>query len=124
MGTEIKSVRIESRRGGKRPGAGRPKGAITRRNEAMNIAIAKRIEGDGLDPVEAIMEIAEWALQRWREARDSGDAALLAEQAVDWLARAAPYIRPRLQAVEAKVNVNLSIFDRIERGRQRLAIAA
>lgn len=95
----------------------------------MNAAIVARIEGsDGkLDPVEAMMDIAEWAVRQWRAASQSGEAASalhFGEQAMDWLAKAAPYIRPRLSAVEAKVNVSISVYERIERGRQRLSLAA
>lgn len=64
----------------------------------MNQAIAERIEqaGGKMDPVEAIMEIAEWAVKKWRASKDIETA----NSAVEWLARAAPYVRPRLAAVE------------------------
>lgn len=121
--------------GGKRPGAGRKAGSASKRTEAMNAAIVARIEQkDGkLDPVEAIMEMTEWAVAQWRalgnviteDGAPDPETALaraeLGKLAVDWASKAAPYIRPRLNAVEAKINVNMTIVERIERGRQRIA---
>ena len=128
MGNQAQTKK-PSGHGGYRPGSGRKPGAKSKRTEVMEQAIVARIEGVGgkLDPVEAMMDIAEWAYGRWQQARNTEDmerAALLGEQAVEWFAKAAPYIRPRLNAVEASVNVNVSIFDRIERGRQRLLAIA
>lgn len=136
----------QSKRGGARPGAGRKKGAkdtIKRdvhkeRAVAVHQAILARIEErDGkADPVEAIMEMAEWAKSEWARlgktidetGQPDPETVKLRLQcgviAVDWLSRAAPYIRPRLSAVEAKVNVNVTIFERIERSRQRAIASA
>lgn len=125
-------------RGGKRAGAGRKPGAKSKRTELMERAIEARIEQrDGkCDPVEAMMEIAEWARDEWKRlgnvisqtGEPDNETIKLRLQcamaAVDWMSKAAPYIRPRLNAVEAKINVNVTIFERIERSRQRLAIAA
>lgn len=138
-------IKQQSKRGGARPGAGRKKGAkdaikrdVTKeRAVAVHQAVLARIEQqDGkADPVEAIMEIAEWAKAEWarlgKTISETGEVdpetVKLRLQcgvlAVDWLSKAAPYIRPRLSAVEAKVNVNISIFERIERGRQRVIAA-
>lgn len=120
------------RRGGARAGAGRKPGSKSRttptkeRVTAVNDAIVARVSGEKLDPVEAIMETVEWAVRQWRacaDACDSETAALWAERVSEWGGKAAPYIRPRLAAVEARVNVNVTIFERIERGRQRLVAA-
>lgn len=122
-------------RGGKRPGAGRKPGAKSKRTELMERAIEARIEQrDGkIDPVEAMMEIVEWGVAQWRAMGEvvteegKPDPAYIAARAeiadiiVDWAAKAAPYIRPRLNAVEARVNVNVTIYERIERGRARIA---
>ena len=140
------AIKPKSKRGGARPGAGRKKGAkdsIARdvakeRAVAVHQAVLARMEQrDGkVDPVEAIMEMAEWAKDEWARLGNTisetgepdPETIKLRLQcgviAVDWLTKAAPYIRPRLSSVEAKVNVNVTIFERIERGRQRLAIAA
>lgn len=109
--TAMSEIKEQSKRGGKRPGAGRKPGAkdrITRtgaqeRALAVHQAVVARVQPSGalLDPVEGIMEVAEWALNQWRVlsmAQDQG-AAEMAECAVEWCAKAAPYIRPRLAAV-------------------------
>lgn len=141
MSGEIKLIKTDGR-GGARKGAGRKPGSKPRstptkaRINAINDAIVARIGGEKLDPVEALMEMAEAALKDWRGlagiVREDGapdpEAVKVRLQcgviAADWFAKAAPYIRPRLAAVEAKVNVHVTVYERIERGRQRLAIAA
>lgn len=131
MASEIKL--IKDGRGGKRPGAGRKPGSKPRttstkvRKNALNDAIVARVVGEKLDPVEAIMETVEWAVRQWRasvEANNVDQAKEWAALVSEWGKQAAPYIRPRLAAVEARVNVNVTIFERIERANQRLAIAA
>jgi len=112
----------QSKRGGPRKGAGRPKGAPCKRDVVLQTAANAVIErcGETLDPVEAMREVADWAVRMWREHR----TAEWAELAVEWQGKVAPYIRPRLAAIEANINVNVSIFERIERARGRIAIAA
>lgn len=138
-------IKAKSKRGGKREGAGRKPASRDRiardvtkeRAAAVQQAVIARLEQkDGkADPVEAIMEIAEWAKDEWarlgRVISESGEpdqeTIKLRLQcgvlAVDWLAKAAPYIRPRLNAVEANVNVNITVYERIERANQRLIAA-
>lgn len=134
---QIKKIKTDAR-GGKREGAGRKPGSKSRatatkaRINAVNNAIVSRVSGEKLDPVEALMEMAEAALKDWRALGDvvaqSGapDPEIVKARlqcgmiAADWFAKAAPYIRPRLAAVEAKVNVNVTIFERIERSRARV----
>lgn len=103
----------------------------------MERAIEARIEQrDGkCDPVEAIMEIAEWARDEWKRlgnvVSESGAPdpetirvrLQVAMAAVDWMSKAAPYIRPRLNAVEARVNVNVTVIERIQRAERRLVAA-
>lgn len=137
MGNQTQ-IKQSSGRGGKRPGAGRKPGAKSKRTVLMEAAIDARIgQRDGaIDPVEAMMEIVEWGVSQWRALGEvvtedgKPDPAYIQARAeiagvvVDWAAKAAPYIRPRLNAVEAKINVNVSVFERIDRSRGRLAIAA
>lgn len=70
-------------RGGKRPGAGRPKGAASKRTRDVADAAAS----EGLTPLEYMLEVL----------RDEG-----AERAdrMDAAKAAAPYIHPRLSSVE------------------------
>lgn len=88
--------------------------------------IVARVAGEKLDPVEAIMETVEWATKQFRAClavEDWSGAEEWAEHISEWGAKAAPYIRPRLAAVEARVNVNVTIYERIERANQRLIAA-
>ncbi len=133
----MSEIKPQSKRGGARPGAGRKPGAKDKiakvgaktRAVAVHEAVLARIEPNSpkLDPVEAIMETVEWAADRFRASvliEDWKGAQEWAECLTEWGAKAAPYIRPRLSAVEAKINVNVTIYERIERANQRLAIAA
>lgn len=83
-------------RGGKRPGAGRPAGsqsAGTRLNREFS---AKALEA-GISPLEVM-------LQTMREAWDKGDKPAACAIAKD----AAPYTHPRLTAVDADINANVT----------------
>ena|ERR1700730_14766966 len=71
--------------GGVRPGAGRPKGALTKRTRD----IAAQAALTGTTPLEVILE----AMRHYQELGDYDKAALFAKDA-------APYIHPRLAAVE------------------------
>lgn len=142
----MSEIKPKSKRGGKREGAGRKRSSKDRiardvtkqRAAAVQEAVVARLEQrDGkADPVEVIMEIAQWAREEWARlgnvisetGQPDQETMKLRLQcgalAVDWASKAAPYIRPRLNAVEAKVNVNVTIYERIERSRRRVAIAA
>lgn len=131
---------------GSKPGerrGGRKKGTPNRRTAEQRQAVAEYIEhhveardAKLVDPVDALCELTQWAMAEFRALSqvldEEGRAipellvakAKLGMVAADWAAKAAPYIRPRLNAVEANVNVNVSVFDRIARGRQRLLAAA
>lgn len=80
----------KSRRGGARPGSGRPKGSAT----AKTRAIADKAAAEGLTPLEYLLKVL----------RDESQ-----EQAVrmDAAKSAAPYIHPRLSSVEAKVETEV-----------------
>lgn len=71
--------------GGKRSGAGRPKAATSRKTRE----IAEKVAEEGITPLEIILDIM-------RKAHERSDE----EVALDAATRAAPYIHPRLAAVE------------------------
>lgn len=82
-------------RGGARPGAGRPKGAATRKTAE----IANQAAEQGITPLE-VMLASMRAL--WDEATDDAGAVIdpaKAKEATAVAKDAAPYIHPRLQAV-------------------------
>lgn len=80
-----------NQRGGKRVGAGRPKGAATKKTRE----IADRAASDGLTPLEYMLDIL----------RDvSADPAQRFEAAK----HAAPYVHPKLSSVEAKVEADIT----------------
>lgn len=72
-------------RGGNRPGAGRKKGAASAKTREIADAAAEA----GITPLEVILEIMSKAHERGDE-----------EVALDAATRAAPYVHPRLAAVE------------------------
>lgn len=72
-------------RGGKRPGAGRPKGA----RQKVSRAAREKAAASGVMPLEVILE----AMRADYEAGKLDEAAAHAE-------KAAPYLHPRLTAVE------------------------
>lgn len=80
-------------RGGKRQGAGRPAGAANKKTRE----IADKAALEGITPLEVL-------LQTMREAWDGGSKELACQIAKD----AAPYMHPRLTAVDAEVNANIS----------------
>jgi hypothetical protein len=86
-------------RGGSRPGAGRKVGAVT----AKTREVANRIAESGDTPLEALSELRRWAMEMFRKANIEEDwmkAAKAAEVAADWAAKEAPYVHPKLAAIE------------------------
>jgi flagellar motor protein MotB len=75
--------------GGKRPGAGRPKGVPNKRGREA-LARGQALLETGADPVEVM-------LQRMRDPDSVSYAQFEAAQAV------APYVHPRLSAIAAKI---------------------
>lgn len=72
-------------RGGKRPGAGRPKGCQTKRRRE----VAQRAVAEGITPIEVMLT----AMKESMADGNMTDAAKYAQMA-------APYIHPRLQAIQ------------------------
>jgi hypothetical protein len=93
--------RIKMGHGGQRPGAGRKKGALTRRVQE----IIEKAAADGESPLEFL-------LKAMRD--DTGDFATR----LDAAKAAAPYMHPRLAAVEMEVSGDeenpLTVRNRIE----------
>jgi hypothetical protein len=73
-------------RGGARPGAGRKKGSLTKRSRE----IAERAAAAGMTPLDVLLLVMQKAIER----QDWSEAAKCARDA-------APYMHPRLAAVDA-----------------------
>jgi hypothetical protein len=70
-------------RGGKRPGAGRKRGAITKRTQEATIAIL----ASGLTPLDYMLNVMR-------------DQLIAADRRDDMAKAAAPYVHPKLAAIE------------------------
>lgn len=92
--------------GGKRPGAGRPRGAATRRTRE----IADRAVADGVSPLEYMLAVMR-----------NGDAEPARRD--DMAKAAAAYIHPRLASVAAKVEGSLTLEELIMLSYERKATA-
>jgi hypothetical protein len=71
--------------GGKRNGAGRKKGGANQKTRE----IAERVAREGITPLEVMVEVMRWHLEEKRY----DEAAAVAKDA-------APYMHPRLQAIQ------------------------
>ena len=104
-----------SHRGGRRPGAGRKKSALTIRTRAM----AEQLIISGLTPLESMIKLMR-SPQPVRQKMES--QAKYDQRVYQWreftlnaAAKAAPYIHPRLQAIEhtgkdgAPPSVNINV---------------
>jgi hypothetical protein len=80
-------------RGGKRPGSGRPPGAATKKTRA----IAEAAMAEGITPLEYMLELMRTEIPDDLEGQARVHAAGLRFEAAK---AAAPYIHPRLAAVE------------------------
>lgn len=85
-----------SGRGGARPGAGRKPGSATKRTRE----IADKAAQMGITPLEVMLE----AMNTLREAGELEKAASVAKDA-------APYIHPKLSAIEMNANVVTKTLD-------------
>lgn len=84
-------------RGGRRPGAGRPKGALNKRTKAR-LDVAAQALAAGKTPLEVMLEAM-------REAYETSGAIA----AVPFAKEAAPYVHPRLSAVDANAQGDLIV---------------
>lgn len=86
-------------RGGKRPGAGRKKGAVTKATVYRQEMLA-RASAAGVSPLEVM-------LTAMRTAWEAGEV----NEAVQHAVHAAPYVHPRLAATDMKVDDRRSVRD-------------
>lgn len=86
-----------ARCGGKRPGAGRPRGSANKKTRE----IANRVAETGKTPLEVMVELM-------AERREAGDWA----GCLDAARSAAPYIHPKLSAIENKHTGDLTVAPR------------
>lgn len=97
--------------GGKRAGAGRPKGAATEATK-RRAELAQRALERGITPLEVMIENMEFARNQALAARKVEDAKTevsyrsLAQTAAK---DAAPYVHPRLANIEMKSDVKVSL---------------
>lgn len=84
-------------RGGARPGAGRKPSALTQRTREI---AEKAVEG-GITPLDFMLEVL----------RDTGNSR---DERMEAAKAAAPYIHPRLAAIEANVTAQLTIGDMLD----------
>lgn len=82
--------------------AGRPKGAIEKRSRE----IAERAAAEGITPLEVMVNIMreQWQLYEQEKTPERAAAALAAAE------KAAPYMHPRLAAVEQFVDAKIRTF--------------
>ncbi len=81
-------------RGGKREGAGRPAGAVTKRTRE----VAERALAEGKTPLDYLLDVMRDELREPSERLDAAKAA-------------APYVHPKLSSVEMNASVNVSHED-------------
>jgi hypothetical protein len=89
---QTKSKQAAAGRGGRRPGSGRPKGAATKKTRE----IADRAAAEGITPLEYMLQIMR------RETAHEDPKVEVARETLAFEAAkaAAPYMHPRLAAVE------------------------
>ena len=87
-------------KGGKRPGAGRPIGAATKRTRE----IADKAAAEGLMPLDVMLR----AMREHADAERWDDAAAIAKDA-------APYLHPRLATVDHQGKIEASVTVRVIR---------
>lgn len=85
-------------RGGKRPGAGRKPGSTTKKTRE----IAEKATAEGVTPLEVMLKVMRGFLERAEQMAQLDPAAgtELLKEAADVAKNAAPYMHPRLAAVE------------------------
>lgn len=103
-------------RGGKQPGAGRPKGAVSRRTQDL----IDRCASEGVMPLDVFlndmryfynlgenkMRVAEETAPGNKQAKEFRAATALKEIARECARDAAPFLHPKLASLQANVNVN------------------
>jgi methanogenic corrinoid protein MtbC1 len=83
-------------KGGKREGAGRKPGSLTKKNRA----IAEKALQEGITPLEAMLEAMRFHLALAHDETDQKAKAAHLSLAAEHAKGAAPYMHPRLNAIE------------------------
>ena len=78
--------------GGKRPGAGRKPGSVTKKTHL----IAQAVAAQGISPIEVMLNAMRIA---WNSYQEPEHKLEYLHNAVAWADKAAPYVHPRLQTV-------------------------
>lgn len=81
----------------RKPGPGRPKGSSSKRAEEAMVMAAEK----GVDPVEMLLDLTKWAYEQFRLSPIKDNADMVK----DYAKECAPYVRPRLAAIDMKAQV-------------------
>ena len=68
-------------------------------------------EAKGVDPVEMLLDLTKWAYDQFTETKSRENADMVR----DYAKEAAPYVRPKLSAVEASGPDGADIFEGLAR---------
>ena len=93
--------------GGRREGAGRKPGAVSRKTRE----IAEAAAASGITPLEVLLNTMRAAWERSEDGTIQGEDLLLALSCAE---RSAPYIHPRIQAVSLDGNLDSKVEGRLE----------
>ena len=95
-------------RGGKRPGAGRPKGTPNPDTVARRALVAKAT-AQGITPLEVMLQTMREAWDAAQNPKLDAEAQLAHKlAAVETAHKAAPYVHPRLAQIESKSEVEIT----------------
>jgi hypothetical protein len=84
-------------KGGKQPGAGRPKGAVNKKTRIIAALLSdKMAAGERVSPLEVMTEAMQQHYNVYRNAKQAGKKAAALREAVMFAEKAAPYLHHRL----------------------------
>lgn len=99
----VENNQNKSKRGGRREGAGRKKGSVTKKTRE----IADKAIEEGITPLEVMIGNMRYAWEKAQRASEGEDVVLgLRKMAQDSAKDAAPYIHPRLANVDANIDMD------------------
>jgi hypothetical protein len=99
------AILTNTKRGGPRPGAGRPRGSVNRRT----IDVANRALEAGITPLEVILQAMREHYDAAMKAKKPAERLAMLDAAVDHATRAAPYMHRRLANVDGVIRHELDI---------------
>ena len=105
-------------RGGRYPGAGRPKGATDKKTKLIAAAIAESMAaGKKISPLEVITEAMQLYYDIYRNTKQEEGKFLALRTSVEYAEKAAPYLHARLASTtiggDAKNPIVLNLIDDI-----------